>query len=92
MEKLPKEEQDKIRKTSTERLKEGLLKVHYAKKELEKMDRDTLMNTWAQVLMVRMQAQEGAEGRFGVDPELERARLEFEKYKFAMEMEKEKAS
>ena len=49
------------------------------------------MNTWAQVLMVRMQAHEGAEGRFGVDPELERARLELEKYKFAIEMEKEKA-
>jgi len=63
MDKLPKEEQEKIRRTSTERLKEGLLKVDYAKEELDKMDRDTLMNTWAQVLLVRAQTQAGAEAR-----------------------------
>ena len=49
LDKLPDAEQKKIKKAATDRLKDWLVGADFAQDEVEKMDRETLMETWAQV-------------------------------------------
>ena len=96
MEKLPKSEQAKVKKASSERLRALLIAEHYAKEEVEKLDRDNLMRVWAEVLAAKLASggagdweEEKAEKPAAVDPALEKTRLEFEKYRFDVQMKLE---
>jgi len=82
LQKLPEVERQKIKKHSDERLKGMLLSADYAPEEVEKMDRATLLETWAQVVLLRSSA--AAEGAG------DKGRWEFEKYKFDQQMELER--
>jgi len=88
LDKLPDAEKQKIKKASTDRLKDWLVGADFAQDEVEKMDRETLMETWAQVTLTRL--AKGAEAAVA-DPESSKLRLEFEKYRFDQQMELEKA-
>jgi hypothetical protein len=88
LDKLPDAEQKKIKKAATDRLKDWLVGADFAQDEVEKMDRETLMETWAQVTLTRL--AKGAEAAVA-DPESSKLRLEFEKYRFDQQMELEKA-
>ena len=96
MEKLPRSEQAKVKKASSERLRALLIAEHYAKEEVEKMDREGLMKTWAEVLAVKIASggagdweEEKAEKPAAVDPALEKTRIELERYMFDMRMKLE---
>jgi len=88
LDKLPEAERQKIKKASTDRLKDWLVGADFAQDEVEKMDRETLMETWAQVTMTRL--AKGAEAAVA-DPEAAKLRLEFEKYRFDQQIELERA-
>ena len=96
MEKLPRSEQAKVKKASSERLRALLIAEHYAKEEVDKLDREGLMKTWAEVLAVKIASggagdweEEKAEKPAAVDPALEKTRIELERYMFDMKMKLE---
>ena len=96
MEKLQRSEQAKVKKASSERLRALLIAEHYAKEEVEKMDREGLMKTWAEVLAVKIASggagdweEEKAEKPAAVDPAMEKTRIELERYMFDMRMKLE---
>jgi len=90
MEKLPKQQQENIRKMSTDRLRLNLLRVGNEEEAVLAMDRDTLLNAWAELVVAgkeKPQAAAGATARTaGYDVELEREKLAFEKLRHEQEL------
>ena len=96
MEKLPRSEQAKVKKASSERLRALLIAEDYAKEEVDKLDREGLMKAWAEVLVLKLTSggagdweEEKAEKPAAVDPALEKTRIELERYMFDMKMKLE---
>ena len=94
MDQLPKSTQEYIRKTSTLRLQHNLLKVGFEEDVIAGLDRQQLMDKWAQVVIEgKDKPVEGAAAAVektpapvGYDPEIERMRLQWEREKFDREM------
>ena len=88
MEQLPKSQQDALRKTSTDRLREILSKANWAESTvLTAMSREEMLEAAAQLKLTRVKtAIGGPVVPPSPEPAVERERLEFEKYKFEMEM------
>ena len=90
MEQLSKSQQEAVRKNSTDRLREILSKANWAESTvLTAMSREEMLEAVAQLEVTRAKAAAGEPSEApGVDPAVERDRLQFEKYKFDMEMKK----
>ena len=90
MEQLPKSQQDALRKASTDRLREILSKANWTEPTvLTAMSRDELLEAAAQLELTRAKtATGGPVGTPSLEPAVERERLEFEKYKFEIEVKR----
>ena len=88
MEQLSKSQQEAVRKNSTDRLREILSKANWAESTvLTAMSREEMLEAVAQLEVTRAKAAAGEPSEApAVDPAVERDRLQFEKYKFDMEM------
>ena len=87
MDRLSKEQQHKIKKTSTFQLQQSLCRVGVPEDSVEGMDHQTLMETWATyVANGRDKPMEGTT----LDPQLEGQRLMFEHEKWMEECEERK--
>ena len=88
MEQLSKSQQDAVRKNSTDRLREILSKANWAEPTvLTAMSREEMLEAVAQLEVTRAKAAAGEPSEApAVDPAVARDRLQFEKYKFDMEM------
>src|SRR5918994_1146331 len=88
MEALTSKKQAGIRKMSSERLREYLLKAGRDEEEIVTWDRDQLMEEWA---IEVGKGEEEEEGKIETDYDLQKQRLDFEKYKYEQErQEREK--
>ena len=90
MEQLSKSQQEAVRKNSTDRLREILSKANWAEPTvLTAMSREEMLEAVAQLELTRAKAAAGEPSEApAVDPAVARDRLQFEKYKFDMEMKK----
>ena len=90
MEQLSKSQQEAVRKNSTDRLREILSKANWAEPTvLTAMSREEMLEAVAQLEVTRAKAAAGEPSEApAVDPAVARDRLQFEKYKFDMEMMK----
>ena len=74
MDKLPKQQQENVRKMSTDRLRLNLLRAGNEEEAVLAMDRDALLNAWAELVVAgkeKPQAAAGATARTaGYDAEL----------------------
>ena len=87
MEGITQAQVESIKKLSTARLIAKLLKVGYTHEQIEGMDRNTMMQTWAECVADGKDKPEVvAERTFvGYDVDWEREKLQFEKHKFEAE-------
>ena len=87
MDTLPKAEADSIKKMSTARLVSKLTKVGYSVDDIEKMSRETMVDTWAHCVVDGKDKEDTLEAAGGATgPEhFEREKLNFEKQKFEAE-------
>ena len=94
MERLSKQAQDNIRKTSTIRLQTNLINAGADEQDVAALDRQQLMETWAQKVAEGkdkpVAAVPEAKAPVGYDPEVERERLKWEQDRFNREMELKK--
>ena len=90
MEQLSQKQQEAVQKASTDKLRAYLLKANFPEDEVMQMSRDELMSKWASVLATTG-AEPGHMRAVGYDPALEKERLEFDKYKFLIEMKAKEA-
>jgi len=90
MEQLSQKQQEAVKKASTDKLRAYLLKADFPEDEVMRMSREELMSKWAGVLATTG-AEPGHMRAVGYDPTLEKERLEFEKYKFQIEMKAKEA-
>jgi len=88
MERITKTEQESIKKMSTERLREHLLKEDYAESQLAKMSRDDMMETYAEILARRKEPAAEAAAAVKLDPALERERMAIRKAELELETKK----
>jgi len=90
MERLTKEQKEAIKKTSNARLIFLLQRAGVEDAEIEKMDRTTMMERWAELVADgRDKPVEVAPlGKTAAELELEKERLAFEREKFALEKER----
>jgi len=85
MDKLSKQQQEAVRKMSTERLRVNLMRLEYSEDTVLAMDRDALVNAWAELVLTGQDKPQGAVGgtaraaTTGYNVELEREKLAFEK-------------
>jgi hypothetical protein len=83
MDKLSKQQQESVKKMSTERLRLNLLRVGQDEETVLAMDREALLNAWAaHVLASTDKPQAAAAAAAGYDVELERQKLVFEKLRY----------
>ena len=78
MDRLSKEQQDKIKKTSSFRLQQSLCRVGISEDSVEGMDRQTLIETWA-TYVADGRDKPVEEGAF--NPQIKEHRLAFERKK-----------
>ena len=88
MDKLTKQQQDAVKRTSTDRLRLNLLRLGYDEDEVCALDREALLAAWAEVVAAgKDKPRTGAAAEGGVsagyDVQFERERLAFERQKFA---------
>jgi len=83
MNQLPKTEAEAVKKMSTTRLVSKLTKAGYVVEDIEQMNRESMMETWA-TCIINGTDKQAAEEATGID-NLERERLDFEKKKFEAE-------
>lgn len=91
MERLPKQAQENIRKTSTIRLQTNLINAGVDEQAVAALERQQLMEAWAQKVVEGkdkpVAAVPEAKTPVGYDPEVERERLKWEQDRFNIEME-----
>ena len=83
MEKLTEPQQAKIKKMSTVRLTTKLIAAGMTEEEVEKLDRQGMIEAWARIVLERKDVPIPTVK--GYDPTLERERLALERMKFEME-------
>ena len=88
MDELSQSQVESIKKLSTSRLITKLSRVGYSEEDIEKMDREMMLETWAQCVAQGLDRPPGEVAKqtaVGYDVELERQKLEFEIRKFDAE-------
>jgi hypothetical protein len=80
MDKLEKAKQAEIKKMSDTRLISKLTKAGVPMEEIEQLDRNALLNSWAEIVVAGREAEVRAmaPSKAGYDPELEREKLQFQ--------------
>lgn len=81
MVKLTKSEQDNIKKMSDARLVSCLTKCGVSVDEVEHMDRNSMLNKWAELVAAKADKPAAATvSTVGYDAAVEREKLQFEKF------------
>jgi RecA-family ATPase len=88
MDRLDKKQRETVIKLSTVRLQAKLAKAGVDEEELENLSREQLLEKWAEKILAGNAAPEESTRVYNID--LERERLQFEKEKFAMELEEKR--
>jgi len=73
MDKLSESKKAEVKKMSDTRLISKLTQAGYSSEQIETMNRETLMSTWAEALVAGKEASAAAaHSKVGYDPELEK--------------------
>ena len=88
------EQKAQIKKATSQRLFKWLVDAGMLEDEADKLTREQLMEAWAEAVCTgknvkqSVEATAGVTVKYGYDPDIERERLEFEKEKWKMEIER----
>jgi len=91
MDKLSESRKAEVKKMSDTRLISKLMQAGYSSEQVEVMNRETLMSTWAEVIIAGKEASAAmAHSKAGYDPDIEKQRLAWEIKRYEEEKEHQK--